>query len=73
VNATESLYVWVTPNDSFGPSNVDLNDQLGFTQGSPLLSPLSESAVLGYLNEGDVDMLLSAYLKQQEQDRLVEL
>uniref|UniRef100_A0A7C3J5C2 Prepilin-type N-terminal cleavage/methylation domain-containing protein n=1 Tax=candidate division WOR-3 bacterium TaxID=2052148 RepID=A0A7C3J5C2_UNCW3 len=63
VNATESLYVWVTPNDSFGPSNVDLNDQLGFTQGSPLLSPLSESAVLGYLNEGDVGYVAFGLLK----------
>ncbi|MDI6700229.1 MAG: SdrD B-like domain-containing protein [bacterium] len=63
VNATESLYVWVISNDSFGPSNVDLNDQLGFTQGSPSLTPLSESAVLGYLNEGDVGYVAFGMLK----------
>ncbi|MEJ5307061.1 MAG: prepilin-type N-terminal cleavage/methylation domain-containing protein [candidate division WOR-3 bacterium] len=63
VNAGESLYIWVAPNDSFGPSNVDLNDQLGFTQGTPLLSILSTSAVLGYLDEGEEGYIAFGMLK----------
>jgi len=63
VNATESLYIWAAPTDSFGPSNVDLNDQLGFTQGTPILSVLSTSAVLGYLNAGDVGYIAFGMLR----------
>ncbi len=63
VNATESLYIWVDQTDSFGPSNVDLNDQLGFTQGSPYLSVNSSSSVLAYLNEGDVGYIAFGMLR----------
>ncbi|MDD3802971.1 MAG: SdrD B-like domain-containing protein, partial [bacterium] len=53
-NAEETLYVWVIPPDSFASSGVDIIDQLGYTTGSPVVSALSTSAAMVYMQEAEV-------------------